>query len=144
MIATQPSLPGLEDYICTYQCLDCKVCPGVCSPPDLSACPYPQCPCPTYDWGLEGETEYPPFFWWRLDHLTEEQKRLLMELDSDIMIITPDCLDQFYPEPDSTGKTYRCNRCLSVDLDWQPEWIVCKKCGWSEPLYDFPVARRYE
>ena len=96
--------------------------------------------CPDGAWD---KVQYPEHFWWRLDHLTEDQKKQLMEDGSDVMIITPDCLDEFYPEPDPTGQTYRCNRCLSTELDWQPEWIVCKHCGWSEPLYDFPVARRY-
>ncbi len=143
-MAEQAPLAGLDEYVCTYRCLKCKLCPGVCSPPDLSACPYPQCLCLANDWGLGDEIKYPLFFWWRLDHLTKEQERRLVAPDSDMMIITPDRLDQFYPEPDPTGMTYRCNRCLSVDLDWRSEWIVCRKCGWSEPLYDFPVARRYE
>lgn len=93
--------------------------------------------------GCWDKVEYPEHFWWRLDHLTEDQKNQLKEPGSDMMIITPDCLDQFYPEPDPTGMTYRCNRCLSTDIDWQPEWIVCRHCGWSEPLHDYPMARRY-
>lgn len=81
---------------------------------------------------------YPEHFWWRLDHLTEEQKQQLMEPGSDMMIITPDCLDEFYKEPEPVGKVYRCNRCLSTDLDWQEYWIVCRRCGYDEPLIDFP------
>ena len=135
---------GLEDYVCTYHCVACKLCPGVCHPPDLTACPYPQCLCPANDWGLGDVIEYPEFFDWRLEHLTEDKKRLLMETGSDMMIITPDCLNQFYGEPEPVGQVCRCNRCLSIDIDWQPEWIVCKNCGWSEPLHDYPVARRYE
>ena len=95
---------------------------------------------PDGDWE---KIEYPEHFWWRLEHLTEEQESQLKEPDSDMMVITPDCLDQFYPEPEPVGHAYRCNRCLSTEIDWQPEWIVCKKCGWTEPMYDFPVARRF-
>ena len=142
MTINQQPLPGLEDYICTLQCLKCKLCPGICSPPDSSACPYVQCLCPANDWG-EDEVKYSEFFWWRLEHLTNTLKRQLMEPGSDLMIITPDCLDQFYIEPDPTGMTYRCNRCLSTNLEWQPECIICRNCDWSKPLYDFPVAKRY-
>lgn len=127
----QPTLPGLEDYVCTFQC--------------LTHCPFPDSDCiwDDPDIGMFDQVEYSEHFWWRLEHLTELQKKQLTELESDLMIITPDCLDPFYLEPDPAGKTHRCNRCLSVNLDWRPEWIVCKKCGWSEPLYDFPVARRF-
>jgi len=127
----QQPLLGLEDYICTFQC--------------LAHCPFPEGDCiwDDPDMGMFDHIEYPEHFWWRLEQLTEDLKKQLMEPDSDMLIITPDCLDQFFPEPDPTGQTYRCNRCLSTDLDWQPEWIICRHCGWSEPLYDFPVARRY-
>jgi len=84
--------------------------------------------------GCWERVEYPEHFWWRFNNLPEDKRPLL---------VTPDGLDQFYPEPDPTGMTYRCNRCLSTQIDWQPEWIVCKSCGWSEPLHDYPVARRY-
>ena len=98
--------------------------------------------CPDGNWGEP--IQYPEHFYWRLEHLTEDQKKQLMEPGSDMMIITPDCLDQFYPEPDPTGMTYRCNRCLSTDIDWKAEWIVCRHCGWDEPLHDYPVARRFD
>ena len=128
---TQHTLLGFEGYVCTFQC--------------LGHCPFPEGDCiwSDPDVGEFDMIKYPPFFGWRLEHLSEGQKRELMEPGSDMMIITPDCLDQFYPEPEPFGQVYRCNRCLSTDIDWQPEWIVCKKCGWSEPLYDFPVATRY-
>ena len=85
---------------------------------------------------------YPEHFWWRLEHLTEEQKRQLMEPDSDTMIIAPDCLDKFYKEPE--GNVYRCPRCLSTRLDFGDVWIICEHCGYNEPLIDFPenVGRR--
>lgn len=136
----QHVLPGFEDYACTDQCLTCKLCPGVCSPPDLSACPYPQCLCPANDWGLEDEVEYPEFFGWRLEHLTAKQEKLLCEPGSNMMILTPDCLDQFYPEP--PGDVYRCNRCHSTNIVFGVSWIVCASCEYNEPLIDFPSNNR--
>jgi len=125
----QVTLLGMEDYVCTFQC--------------LTYCPFPDGDCMWDDPDMGESLEYPEFFQWRLEHLTDEQKRQLMEPGSDMMIITPDCLDQFYAEPEPVEQVYRCNRCLSVNIDWQPEWIVCRCCGWSEPLHDYPVARRY-
>jgi hypothetical protein len=131
-IPVKHTLPGFEDYVCTGQC--------------LKHCPFPegQCIWDDPEIGMFDRIEYPEFFWWRLENLTADQKRQLMEPGSDLMILTPDCLDQFYPEPEPFGQVYRCNRCLSTDLDWQAEWIVCRHCGYAEPLYDFPVARRYD
>lgn len=122
----QELLPGLEGFVCTFQC--------------LTHCPFPNEPCLWDDPDIGEPIEYPPFFWWRLEYLTDWQKDQLKESGSDMMIITPDCLDQFYPEP--PGNVRRCPRCLSTDIDWQTEWIICKYCGWSEPLHDYPVAQR--
>jgi hypothetical protein len=120
----QDVIPGLEGYVCTFQC--------------LTHCPFPDGPCihddPLIGWDLE--IEYPEFFWWRLDHLTEDQKKELMEPGSDLMIITPDCLDEFYPEP--PGNPYRCPRCLSTKVHFGAVWIMCLHCGYNEPLIDFP------
>ena len=121
----------LKDYVCASRC--------------LSNCPFPDsCIWDDPDIGNFDQVKYPPFFVWRLEHLTDKQKRLLMETGSDIMILTPGCLNQFYPEPEPYGKINRCNRCLSTELEWQAEWIVCKRCGYDEPLHDYPVAVRYE
>lgn len=35
------------------------------------------------------------------------------------------------------AKITRTARCLSTNLDWQEEWIVCHFCGYNEPLRDF-------
>ena len=120
--AQQP-LPGFEDYVCTWQC--------------LTHCPFPDnCIWDDPDMVKHPNVEYPEFFDWRLEHLTEEQKRELMAEGSDMMIVTPDCLDQFYPEP--PGDVYRCPRCLSTDIIFGESWIVCGHCEYNEELFDFP------
>ena len=109
---------------CTFQCLTNCPSPGVCifDDPDV------------------GEpVEYPEFFWWRLEHLAEVQKRQLMEPDSDCMILTPDCLDQFYLEP--PGNVHRCRRCLSIDIVIGQDWIICRHCKYNEPLIDYPEGK---
>lgn len=143
MIVKQFPLPGLGDYVCAFQCLKCKLCPGVCSPPDLSACPYLQCLCPANDWDLWDEAIYPEHFWWRLEHLTEDQEQQLMEPGDDMMIITPDCLDQFYSEPEPLGQVLRCPRCLSTAYTTGYPDIKCADCGYDEPLIDFPVSESF-
>lgn len=102
----QQVLPGMEEYVCTWQC--------------LTHCPFPgDCIWGDPDMGIFSQVEYPEHFWWRQDHSVDEQ------------------------EPEPLGQVHRCNRCLSTDIDWQAEDIVCKNCGWSESLYDFPMARRH-
>ena len=126
MISSQAVLPGFEDCVCTFQC--------------LTHCPFPDGPClwDDPDIGMFDQVEYPEHFWWRLDHLTEEQKKTLMEPGSDMMIITPDCLDGFYPEP--IGDVYRCPRCHSTSVAENGTEITCSSCGYSEPLVDFPTG----
>lgn len=122
----QNCLLGLEEYVCTFQCLThCPIPDGDCiwSDPDI---------------GCYDLVEYPEFFWWRLGHLTEEQKRVLIELGSDMMIITPDSMDEFYKEPEPVGDIHRCRRCLSTNIHIRKVWIVCNNCGYGEPLIDFP------
>lgn len=123
-LGKQETLPGFEGYVCIFQC--------------LTHCPYPDGPCPYDDPDIGEPIEYPEFFWWRLEHLTEDQKRQLMEPGLDMMIVTPDCLDDFYPEPEPVGKVYRCLRCLSTKVHFGEVWIVCRHCGYNEPLIDFP------
>ncbi len=125
----QAVLPGLEDYVCTSDCLNCKLCPGICSPPDLSACPYPQCLCPANDWGLVDKIEYPEFFWWRFEQIFGGSDEFL--------VITPDMMDEYFKEPEDSMQT-RCPRCLSVEVDIGYPYIKCKNCGYNEPLIDFP------
>ncbi len=115
-IGQQVALLGLEDYVCTFQC--------------LTHCPLP----PNQDclWddpgiGEDLEVVYPDFFWWRLNNLPEDKQPL---------IVTPDSMDEFYKEPE--GNVQRCNRCLSTNVHFGEEWIVCKDCAYNEPLYDFP------
>ena len=114
------TLPEKQD--CTFQCLThCPAPDGLCYYDD-----------PLIGWDIRAE--YPEFFWWRVDNLPDNKRPL---------VLTPDSMDEFYKEPDSEGCVHRCPRCLSVDVDWQSEWIVCRCCDWSEPLHDYPVARRY-
>ena len=126
---SQLLLPGFEDYVCTFQ--------------RLTHCPFPNaCIWEDPDIGMFERVEYPKHFEWRLEYLTEVQKRQLMEPGSDCMILTPDCLDQFYPEP--PGNVYRCNRCHSTKVVFGESWVVCRDCKYNEPLIDFPenIQRR--
>ena len=119
----QNPLPGFEDYVCTFQC--------------LTHCPFPdECIWDDPLIGMFDQIVYPEFFELQLEHLTETQEKELMEEGSDLMIITPDCLDQFYPEP--PGDVYRCPRCHSTDIIFGESWIVCGHCEYNEELFDFP------
>ncbi len=119
-----------KDYVCTFQC--------------LTNCPVPSELCFWDDplIGMFDGIKYPEFFGWRLEHLMEDQKKQLIEIGSDLMILTPDCLDEFYPE--STGNVYRCNRCHSTNVIFSEDWIICQYCGYNEPRIDYPEWRKVE
>jgi len=75
----QHPLPGLEDYVCTFQC--------------LTHCPFPDGEC-IWDDPLIGcfdEVEYPEFFWWRIIH-EEECSIKHTEPDNPMQIRCPRCL----------------------------------------------------
>lgn len=114
----QAVLPGLEGYVCTFECLThCPLAPdGGCfwDDPDI---------------GMFDLVEYPEFFWWRFEQMFGDSDELLE--------ITPDMMDEYFKEPEDSTRT-RCPRCLSVQVDIGYPYIWCKNCGYNEPLIDFP------
>ena len=71
--------------------------------------------------GCWDEVIYPEFFWWREDHNIEQE-----------------------PPPYLTSTDTRCPRCYSTHITISEPDIRCENCGYSEELFDFPVAHRYE
>ena len=115
-LLAQHTVFKLKDYVCNFEC--------------LTHCPFPdECIYDDPQMGDDYVVEYPEFFWWRYDHLTESQQHQLPE-------ITPDSLDEFYPEPPNDA--YRCPRCHSANVIIGESWIVCGNCKYNEPLIDFP------
>ena len=109
---------GLEDYVCTFQC--------------LTHCPLPDGSCIWDDPDLCKEAEvdlvkYPEFFWWRFNNLPDSQKPA---------ILTPDSMCEFYKKPE--GDVYCCPRCLSTNIRFGEVYIVCDNCNYNEPLVDSP------
>jgi len=105
----QRPLPGLEGYVCTFQC--------------LTHCPFPADSCIWSDPGAEGDDfQYPEFFWWRLSNLPEGEK-----------------MDSFYKEPDDKMQLRcpRCLSTDLVFTGYLRS-AVCVGCQYDESLIDFP------
>ena len=120
MIPRQTVLPGLEGYICTFDCLDnCPLAPD-------GGCFYEDSP-PLY----APPIEYPEFFAWRFEQVFGDSKEFL--------IVTPDMLDEYFKEPEDPLQT-RCPRCSSTEITDDDLHIKCQNCGYNEVLMDFPVS----
>jgi hypothetical protein len=99
----------------------------------LTECPSPKiCLYNDPDMGKNYEVKYPKFFWWRFNNLPDNKKP---------QELTPDSMDSFYPEL-KNKTTYRCPRCLSVNIYIGEKWIICRNCDYNEPLIDFPENLR--
>ena len=67
--------------------------------------------------GAWDRVEYPPFFWWREEHgIKQEPPASLLPI------------------------TTRCPRCWSTSVAIGYPYIICKHCGYSEPLIDYPIS----
>ena len=78
-VEKQHTIPGLEDYVCTFQC--------------LTHCPFPSGDCPWDDplIGMFDKVEYPEFFFWRVNH-EDECSIKHIEFEDPMQTRCPRCL----------------------------------------------------
>ena len=118
----QKPLVGLEDYVCTSQC--------------LTHCPFPDGDCmwDDPDIGMFDLVVYPEFFCWRFNKIFGDSDEFLE--------ITPDMMDKYFKEPDDPMQS-RCPRCYSTKIIIGYPDIKCLNCNLEEPLIDFPISYDY-
>lgn len=105
----QKPLPGLEDYVCTFDCLEHCPLAGNHKHGIDDHCFYWDT-IPLY----VPEIEYPEFEDWR-------------ELHEGLV----------KPEPTDPLQT-RCPRCFSTEVTIGYLYLECRNCDYNEPLRDFP------
>ena len=111
-IPIQKVIPGLEGYVCTFDCNHCPLEPGeMCywdDPGIVDENPLAD------DYTFEAEFHIEEFEYWRFLYPWRVK-----------------------PEP-ADKNTIRCPRCYSFDLSIKDQYIFCNCCRYNEPLIDFP------